>query len=198
MHDCLRAKCFILGSQYCGKTAIVQSFCSDGRDFSKNYRMSTSVEFIVKTVTIPEVNGSIELFLYDVPGQEVFHDLINNYINEANLIVVVFDVTDSQSFSNAEVTLAEFRKSLNDIRIPGMHNFSSYMRNLVALVGNKTDIKSRRVITMEKAQQLANDLNIPYFETSAKEASGIEVPFLYLIKEYYELYKNAIRDYQAL
>ncbi|CAH8530790.1 unnamed protein product [Schistosoma turkestanicum] len=148
--------------------------------------MSTSVEFIVKTVTIPEVNGSIELFLYDVPGQEVFHDLINNYINEANLIVVVFDVTDSQSFSNAEVTLAEFRKSLNDIRIP------------VALVGNKTDIKSRRVITMEKAQQLANDLNIPYFETSAKEASGIEVPFLYLIKEYYELYKNAIRDYQAL
>ncbi|CAH8590590.1 unnamed protein product [Schistosoma curassoni] len=185
MHECLRAKCHILGSPYCGKTSIVQSFCSGGRDFPKNYLMSKTVEFAVKTMTIPEVDDSIELFLYNIPGKEVFQDPMNHYINMTNLIVVVFDVTNQESFSSAKLTLRELRKP-NNIRIP------------VVLVGNKTDLKEKHINNVEKAQGLADDLSIPYFETSAKEAVGIDVPFLHLIKEYYELYNDAVNDYQTL
>ncbi|CAH8496898.1 unnamed protein product [Schistosoma rodhaini] len=155
MHESLRAKCYILGSQSCGKTSIVQSFCSGGRDFPKNYLMSKTVEFVVKTMTIPGVDDSIELFLYNIPGNEVLQDLMNHYIDMTNLVVVVFDVTDHESFSSAKLTLTELRKSLNYIRIP------------VVLVGNKIDLEAKRINSVEEAQALADDLSIPYFETSA-------------------------------
>ncbi|CAI2731307.1 unnamed protein product [Schistosoma spindalis] len=102
-----------------------------------------------------------------------------------NLIVVVFDVTNQESFSSAKLTLTELRKP-NNIRIP------------VVLVGNKIDLKAKHINIMEEAQVLADDLRIPYFETSAKEAHGIDVPFLHLIKEYYELYNDAVNGYQTL
>ncbi|CAH8597008.1 unnamed protein product [Schistosoma bovis] len=136
-------------------------------------------------MTIPEVDDSIELFLYNIPGKEVFQDPMNHYINMTNLIVVVFDVTNQESFSSAKLILRELRKP-NNIRIP------------VVLVGNKTDLKEKQINNVEKAQGLADDLSIPYFETSAKEAVGIDVPFLHLIKEYYELYNDAVNDYQTL
>ncbi|KAH9578493.1 WD40 repeat protein [Schistosoma haematobium] len=110
---------------------------------------------------------------------------MNHYINMTNLIVVVFDVTNQESFSSAKLTLRELRKP-NNIRIP------------VVLVGNKTDLKEKHINNVEKARGLADDLGIPYFETSAKEAVGIDVPFLHLIKEYYELYNDAVNDYQTL
>ncbi|CAH8496912.1 unnamed protein product [Schistosoma rodhaini] len=72
-----------------------------------------------------------------------------------NLVVVVFDVTDHESFSSAKLTLTELRKSLNYIRIP------------VVLVGNKIDLEAKRINSVEEAQALADDLSIPYFETSA-------------------------------
>ncbi|CAH8564840.1 unnamed protein product [Schistosoma mattheei] len=185
MHECLRAKCHILGSPYCGKTSIVQSFCSGGLDFPKNYLMSKTVEFVVKTMTIPGVDENIELFLYNIPGKEVFQDPMNHYINMTNLIVVVFDVTNQESFSSAKLTLTELRKP-NNIRIP------------VVLVGSKIDLKEKYINNVEEAQGFADDLGIPYFEASAKEAVGIDVPFLHLIKEYYELYNDAVNDYQTL
>uniref|UniRef100_A0A5K4F7W6 small monomeric GTPase n=1 Tax=Schistosoma mansoni TaxID=6183 RepID=A0A5K4F7W6_SCHMA len=80
---------------------------------------------------------------------------MNHYIDMTNLVVVVFDVTDHESFSSAKLTLTEFRKSLNYIRIP------------VVLVGNKIDLKAKRINSVEEAQALADDLSIPYFETSA-------------------------------
>ncbi|CAH8593926.1 unnamed protein product [Schistosoma margrebowiei] len=105
-------------------------------------------------MTIPQVDDSIELFLYNIPGKEVFQDPMNHYINMTNLIVVVFDVTNQESFSSAKLTLTELRKP-NNIRIP------------VVLVGNKIDLKEKHINNVEEAQGLADDLNIPYFETSA-------------------------------
>uniref|UniRef100_A0A5K4F9Z6 Uncharacterized protein n=1 Tax=Schistosoma mansoni TaxID=6183 RepID=A0A5K4F9Z6_SCHMA len=116
---------------------------------------------------IPGVDDSIELFLYNIPGNEVLQDLMNHYIDMTNLVVVVFDVTDHESFSSAKLTLTEFRKSLNYIRIPGMSTFLLYTWLLVVLVGNKIDLKAKRINSVEEAQALADDLSIPYFETSA-------------------------------
>ncbi|CAH8496918.1 unnamed protein product [Schistosoma rodhaini] len=84
-----------------------------------------------------------------------------------NLVVVVFDVTDHESFSSAKLTLTELRKSLNYIRIPGMSTFLLYTWLLVVLVGNKIDLEAKRINSVEEAQALADDLSIPYFETSA-------------------------------
>ncbi|CAH8861551.1 unnamed protein product [Trichobilharzia szidati] len=186
MHKTLRAKCILIGSEASGKTSITQSFCSDGRDFTKNYCMSATVELTVKTMIIPEANDNIELFLYCFPGKEVFHDFTKHYLDVVNLVVVVFDVTDAESFSTAKLRVSEYRKQASEMFVP------------IVLVGSKIDLGFRRVIDKDKAQKFADELNIPYFETSAKEAVGIEAPFLYLIKEYYKLYADSVQRYQIL
>ncbi|CAH8572701.1 unnamed protein product [Heterobilharzia americana] len=155
MHKTLRAKCILMGSPACGKTSIVQSFCSEGREFSQNYCMSTAVELTVRTVIIPEANDNIELFLYSTPGKEVFNDFTKHYLDLVNVMVVVFDVNDIQSFSAAKLIVSESRKESNHMSIP------------IALVGNKIDLGLRRVTDKEKAQKFADEQNIPYFETSA-------------------------------
>ncbi|KAK4468305.1 hypothetical protein MN116_008455 [Schistosoma mekongi] len=184
MQKSLRARCALLGSKSCGKTSIVQSLRDDGREFSNNYRMSATVELIVKTLTIPELNDGIELFLYDIPGQDIFRDFMEHYTNKFSLVIVIFDITDSESFLSAKLTLSEFMKS-SDLC-------------LLVLVGNKADLKMRRSVDKEKAQKLADGLNIPYFETSAKEAVGIDAIFSYLIQQYYKLYTDAVQHYRSL
>ncbi|KAH8858373.1 Intraflagellar transport protein 27 like [Schistosoma japonicum] len=178
MQKLLRARCVLLGSKSCGKSSIIQSFRDDGREFSYNYRMSATVELIVKTLTVPELSDGIELFLYDIPGEEIFRDFMEHYTNRFNLVIVIFDVTDNESFTSAKLTLTEFMKSV--------------------LVGNKMDLKMRRSVDKEKAQKLADGLNIPYFETSAKEAVGIDAIFSYLIQQYYQLYTDAAQHYKSL
>nr|CAH8861467.1 unnamed protein product [Trichobilharzia regenti] len=107
-------------------------------------------------------------------------------LDVVNLVVVVFDVTDAESFSTAKSRVSEYRKQASEISVP------------IVLVGSKIDLGFRRVIDKNKAQKFADELNVPYFETSAKEAVGIEAPFLYLIKEYYQLYTDSVQRYQIL
>lgn len=46
------------------------------------------------------------------------------------------------------------------------------------LIGNKTDLTDRRVVSTEEAKELADSLGIPYIETSAKTATGVEESFI--------------------
>merc|ERR1719242_2981621 len=52
----------------------------------------------------------------------------------------------------------------------------------LVLLGNKTDLEEQRAVTFERAQELANDYKIPFFECSAKSSANIEKAFLSLIR----------------
>ncbi|KAH8858374.1 Intraflagellar transport protein 27 like [Schistosoma japonicum] len=97
MQKLLRARCVLLGSKSCGKSSIIQSFRDDGREFSYNYRMSATVELIVKTLTVPELSDGIELFLYDIPGEEIFRDFMEHY-KEAVGIDAIFSYLIQQYY----------------------------------------------------------------------------------------------------
>ncbi|CAH8648991.1 unnamed protein product [Dicrocoelium dendriticum] len=186
MPKVLRGKCVVLGASTVGKSAIVQSFASDGADFPRNYCMSVSAELVVKNVIIPEVNDTVELFIYTLPGKDVFSTLADAYVDHINMLIVVFDLTDTSSFKNAKSILAKWLTP-SRVNLPP-----------TVLIGNKSDLQLRRRISTEEATELAKSFNITYYETSAKEAIAIDKPFVHVAKEYHSLYAKKIETLQNL
>jgi len=92
-------KIIFLGDQGVGKSSILNRFAQD--KFEPNYQATIGLDFHSKNITIE--NTSIRLLLYDTAGQEKFKSLIPMYIRDANIIIVVYDITSKNCNSFEEI-----------------------------------------------------------------------------------------------
>ena len=90
-----KCKIIFLGDQGVGKSSILNRFSQD--KFEQNYQATIGLDFHSKNVTIENTN--IRLLLYDTAGQEKFKSLIPMYIRDANIIIIVYDITSKLKFS---------------------------------------------------------------------------------------------------
>ena len=88
-------KIIFLGDQGVGKSSILNRFAQD--KFESNYQATIGLDFHSKNVLIDNVN--VRLLLYDTAGQEKFKSLIPMYIRDANIIIVVYDITSNHNIS---------------------------------------------------------------------------------------------------
>lgn len=126
------------------------------------------VDFKIRTF---ESGGStVKLQIWDTAGQERFKTITASYYKGAHGIILVYDITDRQSFKDIENWLAEVDKYGNE--------------NVVKmLVGNKSDLEANRQVKTEEGKSLADSLNIKFLETSAKDAINVEKAFTTLSNE---------------
>jgi Ras-related protein Rab-1A len=103
-------------------------------------------------------------------GQERFRTITSSYYRGANGIIVVYDVTDMESFNNV-------RTWLNEIDKYACENVNKL------LVGNKCDLKTKKVVEFDFAKDFAEKYDIPFLETSAKNATNVERAFLTMAAE---------------
>lgn len=105
--------------------------------------------------------------LWDTAGQERFKTITKNYYRNSHGVLVLFDVTNQQSFGCVESWLREIATHASqDISI--------------VLVGNKKDQSNLREVNEQEAMTLANENGLEYFETSAKDGAGIEEAITFL------------------
>ncbi|GFS35581.1 similar to RAS 5 [Actinidia rufa] len=78
---------------------------------------------------------------------------------------VVYDVTDQESFNNVKQWLNEIDRYASD-------NVNKL------LVGNKCDLTANKVVSYETAKAFADEMGIPFMETSAKDATNVEQAFM--------------------
>ncbi|XP_007421085.1 intraflagellar transport protein 27 homolog [Python bivittatus] len=182
----LAAKCIVAGDSAVGKTALVQMFCNDGAHFQKNYTLTIGVELLMKTVPIPGTNDSVELFLFDSAGKELFSEILDKLWEQPNALCIVYDVTNEQSFSNSAKWLERLRIQTSGIHIPGV------------LVGNKIDLTDRRVVERKQAQQWAEANGLEYCEISVKEMENFEAPFHIVANSFHRLYKEKVEIFNSL
>jgi len=102
-------------------------------------------------------------FQWDTAGQERFRTLTSSYYRGAHGIIIVYDVTNRESFDNVRQWMQEIDK------------FASESVNKL-LVGNKCDLDSRE-ITTEEGQELSKQFDVPFLEVSAKNSTNIEETF---------------------
>ena len=161
------AKIITLGDSQVGKTSLILRFLEDR--FLTTY-LST-IGFDLKHKIIKLDNGDkIKLIIHDTAGQERFKSLSRNYIKKANGILVVFDVTNKQSFVNIENWIKCAKEEITK-KIP------------IFLVGNKCDLVERRVIQKEDGENMAEQFGVKFYETSCENGSNVEKCFTDLALE---------------
>jgi Ras-related protein Rab-6A len=102
--------------------------------------------------------------LYDTAGQEKFRSLIPMYIRDAHIIIIVYDITNKESFLHT----SHWLKDVHDLR----SNDAIY-----ALVGNKLDLNDKRTVTKEEGEAFAKEHNILFQEVSAKTGANFSPLF---------------------
>eukprot|EP00008_Paramoeba_atlantica_P013207 CAMPEP_0201478042 /NCGR_PEP_ID=MMETSP0151_2-20130828/2965_1 /ASSEMBLY_ACC=CAM_ASM_000257 /TAXON_ID=200890 /ORGANISM="Paramoeba atlantica, Strain 621/1 / CCAP 1560/9" /LENGTH=211 /DNA_ID=CAMNT_0047858975 /DNA_START=449 /DNA_END=1084 /DNA_ORIENTATION=+ len=153
-------KLVFLGDQSVGKTSIITRFMYD--TFYSTYQATIGIDFLSKIMYLED--RTIRLQLWDTAGQERFRSLIPSYIRDSSVAIVVYDITNRQSFLNTGKWIEDVRAERgNDV--------------VIMLVGNKTDLAEKRMVSMEEGEQAAKNFDVMFVETSAKAGYNIKALF---------------------
>ena len=132
-------KLIFLGDQSVGKSCILNRFLND--TFIEDYQATIGLDFQSKNVQID--NQDIHLLLYDTAGQEKFRSLIPMYTRDANIILLVYDISNKDSFVN----LSQWLKDLTNVNMDEV---------ILCIVGNKIDLNDKRVIKKNEYKVVLN------------------------------------------
>jgi len=159
-------KLLLIGDSGVGKSCLLLRFADD--TYTESYISTIGVDFKIRTI---ELDGkTIKLQIWDTAGQERFRTITSSYYRGAHGIIIVYDVTDQESFNNVKQWLQEIDR------------YASESVNKL-LVGNKSDLTTKKVVDYTTAKEYADQLRIPFLETSAKSATNVEQAFVTMAAE---------------
>ncbi|XP_038948673.1 ras-related protein Rab-6A isoform X1 [Rattus norvegicus] len=150
-------KLVFLGEQSVGKTSLITRFMYDS--FDNTYQATIGIDFLSKTMYLED--RTVRLQLWDTAGQERFRSLIPSYIRDSTVAVVVYDITNVNSFQQTT-------KWIDDVRTERGSDV------IIMLVGNKTDLADKRQVSIEEGERKAKELNVMFIETSAKAGYNVK------------------------
>ncbi|PHJ20716.1 rab1 protein [Cystoisospora suis] len=159
-------KLVLIGDSGVGKSCLLLRFSDDA--FTESYITTIGVDFRFRTINVD--NDVVKLQIWDTAGQERFRTITSAYYRGADGIVLVYDVTDRESFSHVDEWLAEVNRYANE-------------STCKILVGNKCEKNDDRQVATEEGQRKAEELGISFIETSAKNAINVEEAFTVVAKE---------------
>jgi len=162
-------KIVIIGDSGVGKSNIFTRFIKD--EFNIDSKATIGVEFSAKNITIKD--KVIKAQVWDTAGQERFRALAKNYYRGAVGALLVYDMTNYDSFKNVEKWL----KEVKDHAEPHLVSL---------LIGNKSDLEDRRAVKTEEGAEFAEKQGVGFVETSAKNNVNIENAFHRLVTEVFE------------
>ena len=166
----------MIGESSVGKTSLINRYTKNL--FNTNHLETTGIEYSSKEEKIN--NKIIKVKIWDTAGQEIFHSLTKNFYRKADGIIIVYDVTNKESFDK----IHDWVKSVHD-------NTDSYREIQMIIVGNKIDLEENRQITKEEGIKLCEYFEVPYFEASAKNSHGVRHFMLKIIQD---VVNNKVND----
>ena len=172
-------KLLLIGNSSVGKSSLLFRFVENVWD--DNFVPTIGVDFVsyiynnssinLQKLKTLEVNGKkVKLQIWDTAGQERFKNITASYYRGGNGVLVVYDITDRESFDNLNSWLIEIEKNAN--------------KNVYKLlIGNKSDLEDKRKVTYQEGKDFATSNGMQFMETSAKTASKVQEAFELLTQE---------------
>lgn len=154
-------KIVLLGEGRVGKTSILLRYTKGEYDDKQVSTLQAS--YLDKKLMVGGIN--VQLSIWDTAGQERFHALGPIYYRDAHAALLVYDITDMNSFNKVRKWVKELRSIVgNEI--------------LIAIAGNKIDLERQRGVSGEDALTYAASVGATHFYTSAKSNKGLEEIFI--------------------
>lgn len=175
-------KFIVVGDSGVGKSNLMLRYTDNA--FTPSHITTIGADFKIRTTHYEDKKVKIQI--WDTAGQERFRTITNAYYRGTHGVMIVFDLTDRKSFENVKMWL-------DDAKREGDENMK------FILVGNKSDLESHRVVSEEECRQLANDLKLPYVETSALNGNNVNDAFNELVTQvcHQLLPKNALKGLEV-
>lgn len=170
-------KYIIIGDTGVGKSCLLLQF-TDKR-FQPVHDLTIGVEFGARMITID--GKQVKLQIWDTAGQESFRSITRSYYRGAAGALLVYDITRRDTFNHLTTWLEDAKQHSNSNMV-------------IMLIGNKSDLDSRRDVKYEEGEQFAKEHGLIFMETSAKTAHNVEDAFISTAKEIYEKIQLGVFD----
>jgi len=143
-----------------GKSSLLYRMVEN--EFLEKPSATVGTDFSTKTIEYQ--NQSVQLQLWDTSGQEKFNSLTRSYYQGAKIAILVYDITDYESFSEAKELLEDVKSLVESWCV-------------FVLVGNKLDLESNRTVSIEEATNYAKRNDLLFIEISPKDGTNIDELF---------------------
>jgi len=163
-----KCQLLIIGDSTVGKTSILSRFANG--IFNSNYLATVGLDSFTKDEIIDD--KTVRIKIWDTAGQERYKSLTKGFFRNAEGVMLVYDVTNSETYENLKFWLQSIKNNTS----PDMGEIP------IILIGNKIDCEDREV-KVEEAENFWKEQGYPYFETSAKTGENIDNTIKYLVKK---------------
>jgi Ras-related protein Rab-2A len=174
-------KYIVIGDSGVGKSCLLLQF-TDKR-FEAMHDLTIGVEFGARVIQLND--QEVKLQIWDTAGQESFRSITRSYYRGACGALLVFDVTNRESFEHLQGWLDDARANCNT-------------PITVMLVGNKCDLESKRQVSKDEATAFAREMDLVYIETSAKTAHNVDEAFINTAQEIFAKTQRGELDYSLV
>lgn len=144
---------FIIQDSQIGKTCFLERFSFD--KFTEGYKPTILIDFLAKTFEVKD--NRIKLQMWDSSGQERYKCMTSTYLRGANIIILMYDITNKESFNNLESHMTNI-KDLSEVQL--------------CILGNKLDLvednSNLRAVNSQAGLDFASKYNALFLEVSAK------------------------------
>lgn len=168
-----KLKMILIGSTNVGKSSIVSRFINN--DFSISQNQTIGIDIMTSMMNI--YNYTVKVQIFDTSGSKRFKSINSLYYSNANVVIFCFDITSRITFDDIKKAIQTFDNNIKKV-----------------LVGNKIDMEHLRQIQYQEALNFANENNMLYFETSAKNSIGINDVFTKVTEN---MTKSMIKEHLA-
>ena len=146
-----RMKIILLGYQGVGKTKLIDSIIN--KEFSNDYSPTLTASYVVKQIEID--NKEYELNIWDTSGYEKFKKLTGLFLKDSQIIILVYDITNRESFKELEYWINEVYDRIGD-------------KCSIGIIGNKMDLYMEEQVPEDEAMNFAKSKGYYYTALSAK------------------------------
>lgn len=178
-------KVVLIGEGAVGKSSLVQRYIH--HSFNEEYltTIGTSVASHLDLLSLEDGRPmGVKLSIWDIMGnQNVLKQLADAYFKGARGALAVFDVTRPETLEGLKPWIAAARRA--EARMP------------IIVLGNKSDLVEKRMVTNDEARDFCRALGFPYLPTSAKTDLNVEVAFRHLAQDVLRTFASLVTDGKA-